>query len=303
MVMPIHLESVSAADIRFAFYPDVSLDWPNDHTIAIKCPWLSAEIGLSVSVGETARRPHLINHLAASLAELPLVAIISRQAELDCDRHSHEQRINSCLSIWHDQNTTLPFPPLPKQINIADVKGRIFRYPNQLEIIANESKIGEQISAVCAFSAIRHNIFDAFKRGDTSAQYCLDLATIRHCLQQSYFVTSQSVAALSRGLQTETPPGFRDQLRTYITQEIGHHRLVRQALIALGDAPQKERVSAFSRYAMELLGWTAEHNGFALANCLSYFEMGGFLERDPIADAPAKEFPHQYARARVMGCY
>ncbi|CBJ34616.1 hypothetical protein [Ralstonia solanacearum] len=274
MVRLAQFDSLASTDVRCSWYGDVRHRWINDRTIALACPWYSVEIRLAAGIGPAGRRAQAIEALPASLVELPLVLIRPCRA-----RPAATHREGDAADI----TAVRAIPALPENPPPGVTPPTICSSPAAIREIAAEAEIDGQIHALCAYSAIRRGIFSAL--ADDAASAPPDLALITHCLQQSHYLTSRSVAALSQGRHAEAGSAYRDLLMSYIAQERGHHLLIREALAAIGQIPRLERVSRFTRYALELLAWSARHHPFAFANALGYFEMSGFLEADPIADA------------------
>ncbi|KFX27433.1 hypothetical protein [Ralstonia solanacearum] len=274
MVRLAQFDSLASTDVRCTWYGDVRHRWIDERTIALACPWYSVEIRLAAGIGPAERRAQAIEALPASLVELPLVLVRPcRTQPADVHREADDAGIAAVQAI-----PALPTNP-PPGVTPPTIGGG----PTAIRAIADEAAIDGQINALCAYSAIRRGIFSAL--ADDAAAAPPDMALITHCLQQSHYLTSRSVGALSQGLQAQAGPTYRALLASYIAQERGHHLLIREALAAIGQAPRLERVSRFTRYALALLAWSARHHPFAFANALGYFEMSGFLETDPIADA------------------
>ncbi len=274
MVRLAQFDSLASTDVHCTWYGDVRHHWIDDCTVALACPWYRVEIRFAAGIGPVGRRTQALETLPASVVELPLVLVRPcRTRPAGMRREVDAAGIAAIRAI-----PTLPACPPP-----GVTPPTICSSPAAIREIAAEAEVDGRIHALCAYSAIRRGIFSALT--DDAAAAPPDMALIAHCLQQSHYLTSRSVAALSHGLQAEAGPAYRGLLRSYIAQERGHHLLIRAALAAIGRVPRLEQVSRFTRYALELLAWSARHHPFAFANALGYFEMSGFLEADPIADA------------------
>jgi len=65
-------------------------------------------------------------------------------------------------------------------------------------------------------------------------------------------------------------------------------------------AENRDAVQRLSPPVRARASWGLTGELIARLQCTDYlFSAGG----GPLSVVPAKEFPHQYARARVMGCY
>ncbi|MHA7147452.1 iron-containing redox enzyme family protein [Burkholderia pseudomallei] len=143
----------------------------------------------------------------------------------------------------------------------------------------------ERFHPLCAYSRLRHFIFSSLVARVPNSTVPPSRAMLIHCLNQAWYVTSHSVAALSAGLCGMHPRAYEQVLRDYVQDEQGHHKFIERSLNALGCTPTQCAVTPSTVYAMQLLARVAGTNALALACFITYFEMGGLFESDPIADA------------------
>jgi len=280
MSAPVLLDSVPSTHFAFEFYDEVDVRWEDERTIVAECPWLTATVALAVDVPLSSRAT-IIHDLPKRLVELPLVKIRPRKPEI----MARDLVRNSCRSLFAANGWTATIPALPDDPEAFRPDKWAATNNDYLLSICDHSRYECKLNAVSAFTLLRRKIFQSFISSTSiPGNHPIELPLVQSWLQQSYFLTSHSVEALSVAGPNDIQAGFRTRLSSYIDDERGHHLLIEKALIETGELPRPEHVSHFTRYAVELLAWVAKTSGFALASCLSFFEMGGFLESDPIAE-------------------
>lgn len=243
----------SRVDLSHSIVPEAVVNWIAPAVIRVEAPWLSVDVALA---GEGASHEGQLSEVARSaiachLVHLPLVLVSSNPREDGWLARVVADYANGKVGASEHDNEGMP----------------------------------DRLHPLCAYSRLRHYIFASLAAAAPRDVGPPSLTLLIHCLQQAWYVTSQSVAALSAGLSGGYPPSFERLLWEYVEEERGHHKFIENSLHFLGTAPDPCAVSAGTQEAMLLLSHAAATNGLTLACCITYFEMGGWLESDPMANA------------------
>lgn len=276
-------------------YPEVRASWSENGAVHLNCPWLATEVAFPYSPQTPDGKKKLLDAAAKVLAELPLVFLIPERNFESFSEH---------LELGLEPEQKSETAPTAQKKTLEFFLSANARRPLlwNVELLLSSRLDDNKFDSMSSFTIIRWLVFRSLpglhlgKPQQEIENDELSRRALEFLLQQSYYITSNCEASLSRGLLTTEQSLFGAGLQAYMREELGHHVFIKRALVAMGSTPDEGQVSSNTRLMMSLLKWCAEHNSFALANCLGFFEMGGYLDHDPLANALSRAGYHGSAQ-------
>lgn len=289
-------------------YDEVSLGTgADDSEVIVASPWL--KIAVTISSGEQSRIQSLIrrfstqsldasdlqdlNWFFGSLAKYPLCYVLPRQDWSEAQEvfslkdssllnTSAQTFLKSALKAGHSNEVSrVSEHPLFRSDWKWDAEGAIqfARSPEGIDPKAFFTVTRRFHLLSCVENDATESLFE-YARSFRSDSAKFERASAL-MVRQNHYVTERCRAALEPSLQIAQ--GARDQVQHFIDAEYGHDRLLKAAMVSMGQDPESIPVTSEAKVLMDLLQYSAERNFLAFAMNVDFFERSAYQASDPLA--------------------